>query len=84
MFRYHPDPLGTGSVMLSDHTCRCCGRQQGYVYTGPTYCEDEIEGEICLWCIAEGSASALLGAPSDVPREIVTQLLTRTPGFSGW
>jgi uncharacterized protein CbrC (UPF0167 family) len=91
-FRYHPDPLGTGSVMISDDTCRCCGRQRGYVYTGPTYCEDEVDGEICPWCIADGSASALLGAeftdslgaPSDVPREIVTQLLTRTPGFSGW
>ncbi|WP_274521918.1 CbrC family protein [Burkholderia pyrrocinia] len=33
-FRYHPDPLATGSVIRSDARCVCCGDARGYVYAG--------------------------------------------------
>ncbi|MCU9953286.1 CbrC family protein [Burkholderia pyrrocinia] len=29
-FRYHPDPLATGSVIRSDARCMCCGDARGY------------------------------------------------------
>jgi uncharacterized protein CbrC (UPF0167 family) len=91
-FRYHPDPVGTGEVITSDAPCRCCGRHRGLMYTGPVYSEDEVVEELCLWCISDGSAAtlfeaeltAVLDVPADVPRAVLTEVLTRTPGFSGW
>lgn len=91
-FRYHPDPVGTGEVITSDAPCRCCGRQQEFIYTGPVYAEEEVVDELCLQCIADGSAATLfeaeftdlLNVPDDVPRPVLTEVLTRTPGFSGW
>ncbi|WP_230943349.1 CbrC family protein [Burkholderia cepacia] len=61
-FRYHPDPLATGSVIRSDARCVCCGDARGYVYAGPVYAVDEYAQCICPWCIADGSAHARLGA----------------------
>jgi uncharacterized protein len=91
-FRYHPDPVATGEVITGDAPCRCCGRQRGFIYTGPVYSAEEVVEELCLWCIADGSAATLFEAeftdvadvPDDVPRTVLTEVLTRTPGFSGW
>ena len=91
-FRYHPDPVATGEVITGDAPCRCCGRHRGFIYTGPVYSADEVVEELCLWCIADGSAATLfeaeftdvLNVPDDVPRPVLTEVLTRTPGFSGW
>ncbi|NEA33169.1 CbrC family protein [Streptomyces sp. SID13031] len=91
-FRYHPDPVGTGEVITSDAPCRCCGRHRGFIYTGPVYSAEEVVEELCLWCIADGSAATLFEAEftdvptvsDDVPRPVLTEVLTRTPGFSGW
>lgn len=55
-FRYHPDPLATGSVIRSDARCVCCGDARGYVYAGPVYAVDEYENCLCPRCIAHGSA----------------------------
>ncbi|WP_338641840.1 CbrC family protein [Burkholderia pyrrocinia] len=33
-FRYHPDPLATGSVIRSDARRVCCGDARGHVYAG--------------------------------------------------
>jgi uncharacterized protein len=91
-FRYHPDPVATGEVITGDAACRCCGRHRGFIYTGPVYSAEEVVEELCLWCIADGSAATLFEAeftdvenvPDDVPRAVLTEVLTRTPGFSGW
>ncbi|WP_084910671.1 CbrC family protein [Burkholderia ubonensis] len=42
-FRYHPDPLGTGSVVESDARCVCCGVARGYRYAGPVYAIGEFD-----------------------------------------
>jgi uncharacterized protein CbrC (UPF0167 family) len=47
IFRYHPDPVGTGSVEPSSTTCVGCGRERGFIYTGPVYAIDEFQSEIC-------------------------------------
>ncbi|WP_374104965.1 CbrC family protein [Streptomyces sp. RT42] len=36
-FRYHPDPLATGSAVLTDHVCSVCGMDRQIRYQGPVY-----------------------------------------------
>jgi uncharacterized protein CbrC (UPF0167 family) len=96
-FRYHPDPLATGSIVQSGETCVCCGSARGYIYTGPVYAIEEYDNCICPWCISDGSAHEKLDASftdeegiggggmwDDVPREVLEEVAYRTPGFSGW
>jgi uncharacterized protein len=91
-FRYHPDPISSGSLRPSDAECACCGHRRGFVYTGPTYCEADIEEELCPWCIADGSAHAKFdasfcdpaGFPDEIPPETVVEIAYRTPGFNAW
>jgi uncharacterized protein len=91
-FRYHPEPLLTGSVAQADVVCASCERRRGFVYTGPVYAVEEVE-ELCPWCIADGTAASRFGAeftdvgwgvPSDVPRAVMDEVRHRTPGFAGW
>ena len=94
-FKYHPDPLATGSVKPSDAQCMACEQQRGMIYTvgiyGPT------SGLIvCPWCIADGSAHTkfkaefvdLAGVGGDewdaVSDAIAEEVAYRTPGFSSW
>src|SRR6202035_4730909 len=91
-FRYHPDPLASDSIERSDAICACCNQPRGYIYTGPTYCEDEIEDALCPWCIADGSAAKKFdasftdpaGFPDETAKEIVDEIAYRTPGFNAW
>jgi uncharacterized protein CbrC (UPF0167 family) len=91
-FPYHPDPLATGFVKPSDAECACCGESRGYIYTGPVYAVSDLDEQLCLWCIADGSAAERFDAtftddsqaPDGVATGIVEQVTTRTPGFSGW
>ena len=96
-FRYHPDPVATGAVETSDAVCIACGRPRGYIYTGPVYAEQELDDQICPWCIADGTAHQQLeaefvdadgiggyGTWESVPDSVVRELVERTPCFSGW
>ena len=93
IFRYHADPLATGSVEASNDPCDVCGLDRGFVYAGPVYSAIADEPTICPWCIADGSAARMLQAdftdagsavPGQVPTEVVDEISRRTPGFSGW
>jgi hypothetical protein len=91
-FRYHPDPIASGSIVASDAECLCCNAQRGFIYAGPTYCEAELEEALCPWCIADGSAHEKFDAsftdearfPADIPRDVIEEIAFRTPGFCGW
>jgi uncharacterized protein CbrC (UPF0167 family) len=93
-FKYHPDPVKTGSIEPSSAKCVCCGKARGYIYTGPVYAIEEYEKSICPWCIADGSAhekleasfhdEAGVGEGNDVPDHVIEEIAFRTPGFSGW
>jgi uncharacterized protein CbrC (UPF0167 family) len=96
-FRYHPDPLATGSVVASAAACLCCGRERGYLYAGPVYAEDELGEAFCPWCIADGAAAARFDAEFTdaagigdggrwgvVSEATVEEIARRTPGFTGW
>jgi uncharacterized protein CbrC (UPF0167 family) len=93
-FPYHPDPRKTGSVAPSAMRCVVCGHTYGLIYTGPVFAtHDDIEGALCPWCIADGSAAARLkieftdvgdDVPADVPGRVLDEITERTPGFTGW
>lgn len=96
-FKYHPDPIATGSVVRSETTRVCCREARGYIYAGPAYAEEEYEECICPWCIADGSAHQKLdvsfsdevgvgggGSWSAVSEDVVAEVAYRTPGFNGW
>ena len=96
MFRYHPDPVATGSAVSTDAACSLCGTPRGIRYKGPVY--GSQTGSLCLHCIASGEAaerlgtagvgpamfSDAMGVPDDVPASVVDEVTMRTPGFSGW
>jgi len=94
-FKYHPDPLATGSVLKSDKECRCCSKKTGYIYAGPVYAEEELAQAFCPWCISNGTAAekfdatftdeAVIGdGEVAVSTETEDEVSRRTPGFSGW
>jgi uncharacterized protein len=93
-FRYHPDPLDTGSIKAdADIPCLSCNRLRGYIYTGSVWTEKNfiLEDRLCPWCIADGSAAKRFAATfnytgtldgiSAAARE---EIETRTPGFIAW
>ena len=91
-FKYHPDPIATGSVKESDEICDCCNQKRGFVYTSTLYSAEEV-GTICPWCIADGSAAKKYdGMFSDdyplvdegLSEDIINEVVHRTPGFSSW
>ena len=93
LFAYHPDPLGTGSVEASGDRCICCGRERGFIYTAPVYAEEELNEQLCPWCIADGSAAQRFGATysdaqplilAGVPEAVVEEVTQRTPGYRSW
>jgi uncharacterized protein CbrC (UPF0167 family) len=96
-FKYHPNPLATGSIEKSDTACVCCGRARGYIYTGPVYAIEDYDDCICPWCIADGSAHEKLKASfhdeagvggggewDEVGESVVDEVAHRTPGFTAW
>ncbi len=96
-FKYHPNPLKTGSILKSENECVCCGKARGFIYAGPVYAEEEYEECICPWCIADGSAHEKLdclfvdeegiggyGDWDEVPEEVIEEIAYRTPGFVAW
>ncbi len=91
-FRYHPDPIGTGSVRPSNERCEVCGRISGNAYIGPVYSAMVDSPVVCIGCVADGTAAARWTASftdghpwaANVSEEIADEVLTRTPGFSGW
>ena len=92
-FRYHPDPLATGSVKPSTNTCVCCEQARGFIYCGPVYAEENLGEAICPWCIANNEAHEKFDAEftdsdgvgdGELDDEIIEEVAYRTPGFSGW
>jgi len=92
-FTYHPDPLGTGSIISVPTRCVVCRLERSHVYGGLPFADREFERSICPWCIFDGSAADLLHATFNdpdgdewigVPDLVVDTILHRTPGFTGW
>lgn len=91
VFRYHPDPVASGSIREGTETCVCCERSTGWIYTASFYTAQDVDGQFCPWCIADGSAAARFeGEFTDsyglagVSGEILEHVTRRTPGFHAW
>jgi uncharacterized protein len=90
-FRFHADPVASGSVVPSQAICACCKQARGFAYDGPIYGEEDLEA-ICPWCIHDGSAYTKLGITfvdseafdDDAPQAAIDEICERTPGFSAW
>lgn len=94
-FRYHPDPVGTGSIVAADVNCVSCGQLRRYTYTGPVRSPlaDLDDADICPWCISDGTAARRFDAeftdvswnvPDDVPAATKFEVAHRTPGYLAW
>lgn len=91
VFRYHPDPVATGSI-VENHSlaCPCCGLRTGWVYEMKPYGLGDQPANLCPWCIADGRAAATFGSEfvsdivGEVPADVIDELNLRTPGFSSW
>jgi uncharacterized protein CbrC (UPF0167 family) len=92
-FRYHPDPLATGSVVASAVLCVSCRQARGFIYTGPVYADEDLDETLCPWCIADGTAAQTLAAsftdvgadvPGEVPAAVLAEIEHRTPGYQAW
>lgn len=96
-FTYHPDPLVTGSIKTSTNVCRACDQARGFIYTGPTYSEEDLDNVLCPWCIADGTAHRRFdvefcdldgiggyGEWDQIPEAVEEEVAYRTPGFSAW
>jgi uncharacterized protein CbrC (UPF0167 family) len=89
-FRFHLNPIASGSVVVSEKKCRCCGQARGAIYVGPVYAEQELDESLCPWCIADGSAHEKFDATfvdteafqESAPAERVDEITQRTPGFA--
>lgn len=91
-FRYHPDPVRSGSVIASSEKCRCCGQERGFIYTGPVFSEEELDDALCPWCIADGKAHRKFDATfvdsevfaDETPDLVIKEICERTPGYASW
>ncbi|AQS66886.1 CbrC family protein [Streptomyces pactum] len=90
-FRYHPDPLASGSICAAAETCACCRRDRGWIYTATFYSAQDVSGRFCPWCIADGSAAErFAGEFTDsygldgVSEDVLHEVTRRTPGFHAW
>jgi uncharacterized protein len=92
-FRYHPDPVANGIVAKSDVTCVCCDCTPGYIYRGPVFAVEDLDGKLCPWCIADGTAAEKFSArfvdsdgllSANMPREVIDHVAKRTPGYVCW
>ena len=96
-FKYHPDPVATGSFVQLSRECAACHLIRGWTYTGPVYGQFDDQPVICPWCIADGTAHRLLGVEfvdppgvggygdwDSVPQTVLEEICFRTPSFNGW
>lgn len=93
IFRYHPDPVSTGSVVSDEVRCYVCGLARGLIYAGPLTDENDDEVHVCPWCIADGTAAVRLDVEftmismrdgEGVHGDVLSTISARTPGFVGW
>jgi uncharacterized protein CbrC (UPF0167 family) len=97
LFKYHPDPIASGSIVVSDGQCRACGRHRGYVYIGAVYSTHDLDNALCPWCIFDGTAHRLFEAEfidakaigdygrwDAVPDSVIEAVCFHTPSFNSW
>lgn len=90
-FKYNPDPINARVIEKNKTHCPVCDKEKEYVFVGPFYSIEEVEG-ICPWCIHDGSASKkydgdffdAASLESVENNAYIDELVHRTPGYIGW
>ena len=91
-FKYHPDPLETGSFEEGEEKiCPCCGNKSKVYYSSFPYCSENVE-YICPTCISNGEAARKFDAEfvqnaewhGENDEEKDDELFHRTPGYMSW
>ncbi|EHO84140.1 hypothetical protein HMPREF0380_01218 [Eubacterium infirmum F0142] len=91
-FKYHPDPLSTGSFEEGEEKiCPCCGNKSKVYYSSFPYCTEDAE-YICPTCISNGEAAMKFEASfvqdaewhGEPNKEKDDELFHRTPGYLSW
>ncbi len=93
LFRYHPDPISTGSIKPSHEPCVCCGKNTGFKYTAALHGRHRPGRVACvpgvlpavrlrLSSIVFSDESPLVRA--GMPRAIVLEVSRRTPCYNCW
>ena len=91
-FKYHPDPLETGSFEEGEEKiCPCCGNKSKVYYSSFPYCSEDVE-YICPTCISNGEAARKFDAEfvqnaewhGEPDMEKDDELFHRTPGYMSW
>lgn len=90
-FKYNPNPILLNVIKKEKTKCPVCNIEREYVYNGPFYSREDVEG-ICPWCISDGSAAKKYngqfqddGNCDEVDKEeYIDELIHRTPGYYGW
>jgi uncharacterized protein CbrC (UPF0167 family) len=97
VFKYHPDPIASGSIKVSDGKCQACNEHRRFIYTGAVCSDRDLDDALCPWCIFDGTAHRVFGAEfvdpkavgdygrwDSVPQSVIEEVCFRTPSFSGW
>jgi uncharacterized protein CbrC (UPF0167 family) len=93
VFRYHPDPVVSGSIEEATVVCVACGKPRTHIYVGPVYAKRDPSGQFCPWCVSDGTAASKFdaeftdvgwGVPTEVSESIRDEVAHRTPGFHAW
>lgn len=91
-FKYHPDPIATGTFNTDKTvTCDCCGKQTDVYYTSPFYTTAKVSS-LCPECIASGEAAKKFkgefldpeAAEGVSDKAKIDELVHRTPSFHSW
>ena len=89
-FRYYRDPVGDEAILPSPATCSACGRARGFVVAAPLHSAGAPDdGELCPWCVADGSATGRFGGTFNelepgTDAETAATVQQRTPGIVTW
>ncbi|WP_373873182.1 CbrC family protein [Actinoplanes italicus] len=78
MIRTRWPPAPSGPVRSS---VRVCGQARSMIYTGPVFAADEIENELCPWCVAAGSRNAGCTIAATEPNSTATSAPRRSGTF---
>ncbi len=93
-FRYHPEPLASGSIEASATTCQVLWQGSWLrLHRFALFPPRVAARQPSPWCIADGSAAARYEASfsddyplldAGVAADIVTEVCERTPGYTSW
>jgi uncharacterized protein CbrC (UPF0167 family) len=89
-FKYNPNAYSLKIIKKKKGKCECCEKDNGYLYEGPFFCEDDVE-DICPWCIKDGSAAKKFEGEfqdSESIEEVknpaaIEEVIHKTPGYPG-